>query len=83
LRREYRLLPVMLMIGVLLSPTSAWAYLGPGLGAGAIAAILGVIGAVFLAIVGVVWYPLKRVLKGRQRAQAQNAQARKENADRR
>jgi len=78
LRREDRLLPVLFMIVVLLSPTSAWAYLGPGLGAGAIAAILGVIGAVFLAIVGVVWYPLKRVLKRRQRAQAQ-----KENANRR
>lgn len=39
------------------------AYAGPGLGAGIVAMVLGIIGSFFLAILGVVWYPVKRVLK--------------------
>jgi hypothetical protein len=41
----------------------AHAYVGPGLGLGAIGAIVGFIVAVFLAIVGIIWYPLKRMLR--------------------
>lgn len=47
----------------LLLPVPALAYIGPGMGAGAIAVVLGVIGSVFLAIVAVVWYPAKRLMK--------------------
>ncbi len=39
------------------------AYIGPGLGLGAIALFLGVLLSVFLAIVGVVWYPIKRMIR--------------------
>ena len=46
-----------------LSISGAYAYIGPGLGLGAIGAFLGVVFAVFLAIVGVVWYPIKRMIK--------------------
>lgn len=42
------------------TPGTALAYVGPGLGVGAIAAFLGAVLAVVLAIVGIVWYPLKR-----------------------
>lgn len=45
---------------MLAAPGTAAAYVGPGLGVGAIAAFLGTVLAVLLAIVGVVWYPLKR-----------------------
>ena len=41
----------------------AFAYAGPGLGAGALAAVLGVAGGILMLIVGVVWYPLKRVIR--------------------
>jgi hypothetical protein len=47
-----------------LQPVAAMAYIGPGVGAGAIAAVLGVLGSIFLAIVAVVYYPIKRLLKG-------------------
>ena len=40
----------------------AHAYVGPGLGLGVIGAIVGIISAVFLAIVGIVWYPFKRMM---------------------
>jgi hypothetical protein len=41
----------------------AFAYLGPGLGVGALAAVLGVAGGILMLIVGVVWYPIKRVIR--------------------
>jgi hypothetical protein len=41
----------------------AHAYIGPGLGLGAIGAIVGIIVAVFLAIVGIIWYPFKRMMQ--------------------
>lgn len=49
------------------------AYLGPGLGAGVVAAILGVITAFFLAVVGIVWYPIKRMLRKRRKAESETA----------
>lgn len=45
----------------------AAAYIGPGVGAGAIAAVIGVIGSILLAIVAVVYYPIKRMMKGRKK----------------
>ncbi len=53
-----------------LAPGLAQAYIGPGLGAGAIAAALGVIGSLFLAVFAVVYYPIKRMRKKR-RAEAE------------
>lgn len=47
-----------------LQPVAALAYIGPGVGAGAIAAVLGVLGSILLAIIAVVYYPIKRMLKG-------------------
>ncbi|SPH23651.1 hypothetical protein DEA8626_02717 [Defluviimonas aquaemixtae] len=47
-------------------PSAAMAYIGPGVGAGAIAAVIGVLGSVFLAIVAVLYYPIKRMMKGRK-----------------
>lgn len=42
---------------------SAFAYLGPGVGMGAIATFIAILLAVVLVLVGFVWYPLKRLLK--------------------
>lgn len=42
---------------------SAQAYVGPGLGLGALSVVLGLISSVLLAIFAIVWYPVKRVLK--------------------
>jgi hypothetical protein len=43
--------------------TAAHAYLGPGAGLGAIGALLGLIGSVFLGIFAFIWYPIKRTWK--------------------
>ena len=42
---------------------NAAAYVGPGLGLGVIGAIFGVIATVILAIIGLFWYPLKRLYR--------------------
>jgi hypothetical protein len=50
-------------MSILVVPQIANAYVGPGLGAGTIGVILGIIGSIFIAIFAIVWYPLKRLLK--------------------
>lgn len=42
---------------------NAAAYVGPGLGLGAIGAFIGVVVAVLLAMIGLFWYPLKRLIR--------------------
>ncbi|WP_309386147.1 hypothetical protein [Cerasicoccus frondis] len=43
------------------------AYIGPGLSGGVFAVIIGVITSIFLAVVAIVWYPIKRLLKKKDR----------------
>lgn len=52
-----------LLMAFVLAPTFAQAYIGPGVGIGAITAVLGVVGAIFLALFAVIYYPIKRMLK--------------------
>ena len=42
-------------------------YIGPGMSGGLIATILGIIGSIFLAIFGILYYPIKRFLKNRKK----------------
>jgi hypothetical protein len=44
------------------APQSAEAYIGPGAGIGVIGTVIALLGAVLLAIVGFIWYPMKRLL---------------------
>lgn len=65
------LLPILAAAFVLsLHPVAAQAYIGPGVGAGAIAAVVGVLGSIFLAIVAVIYYPIKRMMKGKKKGGA-------------
>ena len=50
---------------------NVYAYIGPGLGAGTIAVILGVIGSIFLGLFSILYYPIKRMRKKRKERQAQ------------
>lgn len=50
--------------------TSAEAYVGPGMGLGVIGAVLGFLTAILLAFAGMVWYPIKRMLRARRAARA-------------
>jgi hypothetical protein len=48
-----------------ISANAADAYIGPGAGLSAIGSVVSVISAVFLAIAGFVWYPIKRLFRRR------------------
>jgi len=55
---------VVIVGAVLAAP--AHAYIGPGAGLTAIGAVLALIAALLLAVVGFVWYPVKRLLRTRK-----------------
>lgn len=67
-------------LALLLLPSAALAYIGPGVGAGAFAAVVGVIGSILLAIVAVIYYPIKRMLKRRKGRAAKSANGTKPTA---
>jgi hypothetical protein len=57
---------VCLMLAVLmalLAPSAAFAYVGPGAGLSAVGSLLSLLAAIGLAIVGFVWYPIRRLLR--------------------
>lgn len=60
-----RLLLLFTIITLLVSGTAS-AYIGPGMGGGVIAAALGIIGSILLALFGVLYYPIKRAFKNRK-----------------
>ena len=58
---------LIILAGVwIVYPHGAEAYIGPGVGAGALAAVVGVLGSVFLGLFAIVYYPFKRMLKRRK-----------------
>lgn len=65
-----RLKPLLTALLVLVIPAPAWAYMGPGLGMGAVMTSLGVIGAILLGLFSILWYPAKRLIRriGRRNA---------------
>lgn len=56
---------VFVVLGVL-SAVPAQAYIGPGLGAGALGTVIGVLGSILLALFAVLYYPIKRLAKRRR-----------------
>lgn len=55
---------------VLVQPP-AMAYVGPGAGIAALGAFLAIIAAIVVAILGFLWYPIKRVL-GKRKVRSEN-----------
>ena len=44
-----------------------FAYIGPGMGGGVIAAIFGIIAAFFLGLWGILYFPIKRAFKNKRK----------------
>ena len=57
-----------------LLPIPAYAYIGPGMGGGIIAIIVGFFAAIFLALWGILYYPIKRALKNRKNKKSISSQ---------
>lgn len=56
----------ILFTSLFLISLPSYAYIGPGMGGGVIAAIIGFFAAVFLGLWGILYYPIKRALKNRK-----------------
>lgn len=56
----------ILFVLLFLISTPSYAYIGPGMGGGIIAATIGFVAAILLGLWGVLYYPLKRALKRRK-----------------
>lgn len=55
---------LIIILLLIFKPVSA--YIGPGMGGGVVAAILGIIGAILLALFGIIYYPIKRAIKNKK-----------------
>lgn len=66
--KDVRILSLVFCAAIMLScQDSAYGYIGPGIGAGALGVVLGLIVSVFLALFALIWYPVKRLLKSMRR----------------
>ncbi len=54
------------LIFILMTNTS-YAYLGPGIGGGIIAATVGLVVAILIGLIGLIWFPLKKLFKKRKK----------------
>jgi hypothetical protein len=43
-----------------------YGYIGPGMGGGFIAVILGIVGSIILGLIGIIYYPIKRFFRNRK-----------------
>ena len=57
----------LLIFFIFSTANSLFAYIGPGMGGGVIAAIFGLIAAFFLGLWGILYYPIKRAFKKRKK----------------
>ena len=56
----------VLFLSLFLISFPSYAYVGPGMGGGVIAAIIGFFAAILLGLWGILYYPIKRALKNRK-----------------
>jgi hypothetical protein len=57
---------IPLILILILIENTAFAYIGPGMTGGVFAATIGIIVAIFAALFGLIWFPVKRLLKKRK-----------------
>ena len=62
----------ILILFFLVISMPSFAYVGPGMGGGLIAAVLGFFAAILLALWGILYYPIKRWLKKRRKRKDEN-----------
>lgn len=63
-----RQLTFLFLCSLLFTAEPTLAYIGPGAGLTVIGSLLAFLGLVFLAIVGFLWYPIKRLLIRRKQS---------------
>jgi len=66
---------VRLVVVFNMFPAVAQAYIGPGLGLGVIASVIGFFFCVFLVGIAVVWYPIKKLIQRSGKTESGEASA--------
>ena len=56
----------LLFLSIFIISIPSHAYIGPGMGGGVIAAVIGFFAAILLGLWGILYYPIKRALKKRK-----------------
>ncbi len=56
----------ILLLSTLSISITCYAYIGPGMSGGVIAAVVGFIAAVFLGLWAILYYPIKRAIRRRK-----------------
>ena len=67
-----------IILFIMAVPITVEAYIGPGMGAGTFAAVFGVLISFFLAIIAIVYYPIKRMLKKKKEDEERESEDSKE-----
>jgi hypothetical protein len=78
IRLRTMLFPIILALAW---PAPAFAYMGPGIGVGAIGAALGIVVSLLLVLISLVWYPLKRLGRRMRGRPVGNGTARRRDGD--
>jgi hypothetical protein len=52
---------IFLIITIIVYPNVAYAYLGPGLGGGLFATVIGILIAFFIGLFAIVYFPIKKI----------------------
>ncbi len=61
------LINIKIILFLIILPNFALAYVGPGMSGGFIVAVLGIFVALFLALFGVIYYPIKRMINKKKK----------------
>lgn len=62
---------MLFLTSLLVTATPAFAYMGPGAGLGMLGSLVAVIGAVLIAVFGILVLPIRIILKKRRKAAEQ------------
>lgn len=65
-----KLVYITLITGFLTVAIEAQAYVGPGIGAGTLGVVLGLLASIFIAVFAIFWYPVKRMLNRKTKGPA-------------
>ncbi len=70
---------LVIVLYIFLADTPAFSYIGPGMGGGFIATIIGIFVALIAAFFGLIWFPIKKILKKKKNSEKESSDDTKKN----
>ena len=65
---------LIIVLYIFLADTPAFSYIGPGMVGGFIATIIGIFVALIAAFFGLIWFPIKKILKKKENSEIKNSE---------